>query len=123
MPARRVVAGVATQDCDGCGRSVRIAGGVDDLWTFDAETSKGLTLELTDGSEHFLCFDCVAELPDDRDPTAEDVAELAEQRNGPDADADDGDADAGDAADSDETADADTATDDETPDETAADDT
>lgn len=80
MPTRPVVVGVASKDCDGCGRRVRIAGGVDDLWTFDAETSKGLTLELTDGSEHFLCFDCVEELPDDRDPNADDVAVLAAPR-------------------------------------------
>jgi len=29
---------------------------------------------LSDGTEHFLCFSCIEDLPDE--PTAEDVAEL-----------------------------------------------
>ena len=33
----------------------------------------------TDGSEHFLCFDCIARLPDDRDVTAADVEALSER--------------------------------------------
>lgn len=62
--------------CDGCGRRIRVAGGVGDLWTFDGGPSEALTMELADGSEHLLCFGCVERLPDDREPTAEDVAAL-----------------------------------------------
>ncbi|KPN32254.1 hypothetical protein SY89_03022 [Halolamina pelagica] len=36
-----------------------------------------MDLELADGSEFFLCFDCIERLPDDRDATPEDVAALA----------------------------------------------
>ena len=64
---------MATQPCDGCGDRVRVAGGIGDFWSFTAETTGGMTLELADGSEHFLCFSCVERLPDDREPTAEDV--------------------------------------------------
>lgn len=62
--------------CDGCGCEVAIGGGIADLWSLRGGSSEGLILELADGSEHFLCFDCVEELPDDREPTAEDVAAL-----------------------------------------------
>ncbi|WP_435359921.1 DUF7561 family protein [Haloarchaeobius sp. DFWS5] len=65
--------------CDGCGTPVRISGGISDLWTFssDTEGAGGMTLEFdSDGSEHFLCFDCIDRLPDD--PTAADVAALAD---------------------------------------------
>jgi hypothetical protein len=55
---------------------VRVAGGIGDLWTFTAEPSGGMTLELADGSEFFLCFDCIERLPDDREVTAEDVRNL-----------------------------------------------
>lgn len=68
--------GMATERCDGCGRSVKIAGGVANLWTFGGDRTEGLTLELADGTEHFLCFECIEELPDDREPTAADVAGL-----------------------------------------------
>lgn len=47
-----------------------------DLWNFPTSSSGGMTLELVDGSEHFLCFDCMERLPGDREPTAEDVAAL-----------------------------------------------
>lgn len=60
--------------CDGCGKGVSLAGGIANLWTFQPGTTGGITLELADGTEHFLCFDCVDELPDD--PTAADVAAL-----------------------------------------------
>lgn len=60
--------------CDGCGCTVRIAGGIGDLWTFTGEGVDGLTLELADGSDHLLCYDCIEQLPDD--PTAADVAAL-----------------------------------------------
>jgi len=62
--------------CDGCGREVSIAGGIGDLWTLSATRTGGITLELADGTEHFLCFDCVEALPDDREVTAADVAAL-----------------------------------------------
>ncbi|WP_435077674.1 DUF7561 family protein [Halococcus sp. AFM35] len=68
---------MATEPCDGCGRAVRIAGGVANLWTFGGDESGGLTLELADGSEHFLCYGCIEELPDD--PRAGDVATLDER--------------------------------------------
>jgi len=35
-----------------------------------------MTLELVDGSEFFLCFDCMEALPDDTEPTADDVVDL-----------------------------------------------
>jgi hypothetical protein len=68
---------MTTQPCDACGRTVRIAGGIGDLWTFSGGGSQGMTLELADGTEHFLCFDCVDRLPDDREPTGEDVEALS----------------------------------------------
>lgn len=62
--------------CDGCGREVGIAGGIANIWTQESTSTEGLTLEFdSDGSEHFLCFDCIELLPDD--PTAADVAALA----------------------------------------------
>ncbi|WP_158058338.1 DUF7561 family protein [Halorussus halophilus] len=66
---------MATDPCDGCGEQVHIAGGISGLWSLDHESTGGMTLEFdSDGSEHFLCFDCMDRLPDD--PTAEDVAGL-----------------------------------------------
>ncbi|MFB6092031.1 MAG: hypothetical protein ABEK02_03360 [Haloquadratum sp.] len=67
---------MATQPCDACGRSVRIAGGIGDLWSFETEPSGGMTLELDDGGEYFLCHECIARLPDDRTVTSEDVESL-----------------------------------------------
>lgn len=66
---------MAKDPCDGCGRVVRIAGGIANLWTLEPGPTGGLTLELADGSEHFLCFSCVEALPEN--PTADDVAALA----------------------------------------------
>jgi hypothetical protein len=65
---------MATEPCDGCGRAVQIAGGIANLWTFGGDRSEGLTLEFEDGSEHFLCYDCIEKLPDN--PRADDVATL-----------------------------------------------
>lgn len=65
---------MASEPCDGCGQSVKIAGGIANLWTFGGDETGGLTLELADGSEHFLCYDCIDELPDE--PTGEDVVGL-----------------------------------------------
>jgi len=66
---------MSTDPCDGCGRPVKIAGGIANLWTFDGDETGGVTLEFdADGTEHFLCYDCIEDLPDD--PTAADVAAL-----------------------------------------------
>jgi len=56
---------MATQPCDGCGRPVSVAGGIANLWSFEKSTTDGLQLELADGTDHFLCFECVDDLPDD----------------------------------------------------------
>lgn len=69
---------MATEPCEVCGTKVRIAGGIGDLWSFAFESTQGLTLELVDGSEFFLCFDCMERLPGDTEPTAEDVEHLQE---------------------------------------------
>ena len=63
--------------CSGCGRTVSVAGGVTNLWTFgDRDGSEGtaMTLEFEDGSSHFLCYPCIKALPDE--PTAADVEAL-----------------------------------------------
>lgn len=65
---------MSSQACDGCGDRVRVAGGIANLWTLEPGPSGGLTLELDDGSEHFLCFSCLKALPEDA--TADDVAAL-----------------------------------------------
>lgn len=67
---------MARQPCDGCGVSVTIAGGIANLWTLEKDTTRGIQLELADGSEHFLCFACIERLPDESEPTAADVADL-----------------------------------------------
>lgn len=68
---------MATTPCDGCGRRVSVAGGIANLWSFDSDPTEGLTLELADGSEHFLCFECIEDLPDD--PTTDDVESLPDR--------------------------------------------
>ena len=65
-----------TEPCDGCHEKVRIAGGISGLFHTSHGPSGGMTLELSDGSEHFLCFDCIDRLPEDHEPTAEDVRAL-----------------------------------------------
>ena len=70
---------MSTKRCDGCGRAVRIGGGIGDFWTFERGSTGGLELELADGSEVFLCFDCIDRLPEDRDVTMADVAALQER--------------------------------------------
>ncbi|MFB6174175.1 MAG: hypothetical protein ABEI39_05975 [Halobacteriales archaeon] len=67
---------MAKRTCEGCGREVSIAGGIANLWTFENDATGGLTLEFEDGSEHFLCFACVEELPDE--PGAADVTALGD---------------------------------------------
>jgi hypothetical protein len=68
--------------CGACGREVPVAGGIANFWTLDHTETGGLTLELRDGSEHFLCFACIDDLPDD--PTTADVAALREERRASD---------------------------------------
>ncbi|MDY6819254.1 MAG: hypothetical protein SVG88_11380 [Halobacteriales archaeon] len=67
---------MAREPCDGCGRAVSIGGGIANLWSTDPDRTEGLTLEFEDGSEHFLCYDCIETLPEE--PTAADVAALEE---------------------------------------------
>ena len=71
---------MAKTTCDGCGDTVKIAGGIANLWTLESDRTEGLTLELADGSEFFLCYDCIDRLPDDEAVTAEDVAALESQK-------------------------------------------
>ncbi|APX97860.1 MULTISPECIES: DUF7561 family protein [Natronorubrum] len=66
---------MARDSCDGCGRTVSVAGGIANVWTFgDGAEGTAITLELADGTEHLLCYPCLEELPDE--PTADDVARL-----------------------------------------------
>lgn len=60
--------------CDGCGDSVRIAGGIAGIWSFTQEPSGGMVLTFADGTETFLCFSCIDELPPD--PTEADLDRL-----------------------------------------------
>jgi hypothetical protein len=62
--------------CDGCGETVHIGGGIGNFWSQNSRQTEGMTLELADGTEHFLCYDCMDRLPDDRDVTADDVNAL-----------------------------------------------
>ncbi len=66
-----------SERCEGCGDSVRVAGGIGDIWTMDPTGTGGMTLDFADSSEFFLCFDCIDALPDE--PDAGDVAALGEQ--------------------------------------------
>lgn len=67
---------MTSEPCDACGRSVRIAGGIGDFWSFEGQPSGGMTLELDDGGEYFLCLECIERLPDDRTVTSGDVESL-----------------------------------------------
>jgi hypothetical protein len=67
---------MSTQRCGGCGATVRIGGGLGDFWSFERGSTGGLDLELADGTELFLCFECIDRLPEDRDVTAADVEAL-----------------------------------------------
>jgi hypothetical protein len=55
---------------------VRIAGGIGDFWSFTSEPTGGLTLEFEDGTEVFLCNDCLSQLPDDRELSRDDITTL-----------------------------------------------
>ncbi|MGM0398938.1 MAG: DUF7561 family protein [Halobacteriota archaeon] len=65
--------------CAVCGRDVPIAGGIANFWTLDHTETGGMTLELADGTEHFLCFSCMESVPDD--PTEADIEALAAERH------------------------------------------
>ncbi|MDG5757909.1 hypothetical protein QA600_00950 [Natronococcus sp. A-GB1] len=68
---------MARDTCDGCGRTVTVAGGIANLWTFgedDGSQGSAMTLEFENGSDHLLCYPCIAALPDE--PTDADVARL-----------------------------------------------
>jgi hypothetical protein len=67
---------MASRPCDGCGEKVSIAGGIANIWTQESRPTEGIVLELGDGTEHFLCYDCIDQLPDDREVTEADVAAL-----------------------------------------------
>lgn len=67
---------MATEPCDGCGEAVTIGGGIAGIWSTSQETTGGVMLELVDGTEHFLCYDCIDRLPDDVEITSSDVDSL-----------------------------------------------
>ena len=60
--------------CDGCGTEIRVAGGIANFWTMDHTETSGMYLELADGGEYLLCFECIESLPEDA--TTEDVTAL-----------------------------------------------
>lgn len=74
---------MASEPCDACGDDVPIGGGIGAMWSSNPRGTGGLTLEFSDGTEHFLCFDCIAELPDD--PAAADVERVARGCTGDDS--------------------------------------
>jgi len=65
---------MATEPCDACEADVPIGGGISGFWSSTPQGTGGMTLEFADGSEFFLCFDCIEELPEE--PEAADVAAL-----------------------------------------------
>lgn len=65
---------MTSDPCEGCGRDVKIAGGTENVWDLGSGQGGGMTLELDDDTEYFLCFACVESLPEDA--TSEDVAAL-----------------------------------------------
>lgn len=67
---------MATDPCDACGEDVPIGGGIAGFWSSDPDPTGGMTLAFDDGTERFLCFDCIASLPEE--PTADEVAELGD---------------------------------------------
>ncbi|WP_254838947.1 DUF7561 family protein [Natronomonas marina] len=68
---------MASEPCDACGEDVPIGGGISGMWSSDPQGTGGMTLEFPDGSEFFLCFDCIDDLPEE--PTAADVADAVEE--------------------------------------------
>jgi hypothetical protein len=61
---------MSSKRCEGCGDRVRVAGGIGDMWNAPSP-SGGMTVEFDDGSEFFLCFECIEALPDE--PSKGDV--------------------------------------------------
>lgn len=59
LPPRLFGSLMTSGPCGAREKGVRIAGNIGDLWSFLTSSSSGVTLELVDGFEHFLCFDCV----------------------------------------------------------------
>ena len=68
---------MASETCDGCQRDVRIGGGGENLWTLEGNNTGGMTIELEDGEEYFLCFECLEELPET--PTSADIQALPDR--------------------------------------------
>ena len=69
---------MASDSCDACGDEVPIGGGISGFWSSDPQGTAGMTLVFDDGSEFFLCFDCLADLPED--PDEGDVRDLVARR-------------------------------------------
>lgn len=69
---------MARRVCDACGTRVSIAGGIENLWTFEGDSTKGMTIEFDDGTEQFLCFTCIERLPPEPTPTDVDAIETDE---------------------------------------------
>lgn len=65
---------MASEPCDGCGEEVPIGGGISAMWSSEPRSTGGMSLAFEDGSEFFLCFECIERLPDDAD--AADVSAL-----------------------------------------------
>ena len=65
---------MAKDSCDGCGRTITIAGGIANIWTFSSREGNAISLEFDDGSEHLLCYPCIEDLPDH--PSSADVDAL-----------------------------------------------
>ncbi len=65
---------MARDPCDACGQPVRIAGGIAAIWSLTQEPSGGMALTFEDGTETFLCFSCIGQLPPD--PTAADLRDI-----------------------------------------------
>jgi hypothetical protein len=65
---------MASEPCDACGDDVPIGGGISGFWSSNPESTGGMTLAFDDGSEYFLCFECLSTLPEE--PDEDDVREL-----------------------------------------------
>lgn len=66
--------------CAVCDQRVRIAGGLENLWTFEGEPGEGVILEFADGSSALVCFSCLEDLPEM--PSPDDLEALAAERSG-----------------------------------------
>lgn len=65
---------MASEPCEACGRSVTIGGGIAAIWSFAPDKTGGMSLHFGDGTEAFLCFECLEDLPEDA--TAADVTSI-----------------------------------------------